>query len=83
MTSLQSHLQLATAVLVRITLANNLKHLVPSEMYCFKTIVKNVVQVCQISQMPRNWGFILWILVFLTECSVKGNVVWGGFNFIL
>lgn len=79
MTSLQSHLQLATTVLVRITLANNLKHLVPSEMYCLKTIVKNLVEVCQISQIPQNWGFVLWILVSLTECSVK--VMWYGLGF--
>lgn len=79
MTSLQSHLQLATTVLVRITLANNLKHLVPSEIYCFKTIVKNLVQVCQVSQISQSWGFIFWNLVFLTECSVE--VMWGFFNY--
>lgn len=80
MTSLQSHLQLAITVLVRITLANNLKHLVPSEIYCFRTIVKNLVQVCQISQILENWGFILWILVVLTECSAK--VMWYVWGFL-
>lgn len=53
----------------------------PSQIYSFKTIMKNLIQVCQISAMPHNWGFILWIVVFLTERSVKA--MWYFFSLSL